>query len=267
MLGRFDGWAPLAIGLLLGAVLVPAAALAHGEKGEHVASFQDHLDDYEADVEELASRLDELVERYRRDSEAVDVDELVEAWEEVEYHAAVEEVATPLYPAIWQAIGGLRQAVKNGEDAETVRAKADRMVAALREGLGGLKLKARMQKATGTEGPDGDTASGPHAAFERIRQHLDEAVAAYDGGDPEEAKALIRDAYFNAFEGLEGGLIEEDPALVARLEEAFNAGLPGRINEGAATAKVRAKVASMKEELAEAEALLEGSGEEDSEVF
>ncbi|MFB6358534.1 MAG: hypothetical protein ABEJ96_05935, partial [Thiohalorhabdaceae bacterium] len=67
MLGRIDGWAPLAAGLLLAAVLAPTTALAHGEEGDHVASFQDHLDDYEADVEKLASRLDKLVERYRRD--------------------------------------------------------------------------------------------------------------------------------------------------------------------------------------------------------
>ncbi|MFB6259930.1 MAG: hypothetical protein ABEK42_04390 [Thiohalorhabdaceae bacterium] len=266
MLGRIDGWAPLAAGLLLAAVLAPTTALAHGEEGDHVASFQDHLDDYEADVEKLASRLDKLVERYRREGGA-NVAEFVAAWEEVKYHAAVENVATPLYPPIWQGISGLRQAVKDDADAATVRAKADQVVAALREGLGALKLKANMRETGGKSAESGGEESGPAAAFDRIRDHLDQAVAAYDNGKSDKAKALVRDAYFNNFEGLEGRLIEQDPALVTRLEEAFNAGLLGRINDGAPTGEVEAMVESMKEELAQAEALLEGAGEEDSEVF
>ncbi|MEF8794105.1 hypothetical protein [Thiohalorhabdus sp.] len=266
MLGKFDNWAALAAGLLLGAIMAPTTAVAHGDEGDHVAAFQDHLADYEADVEELASRLDELAERYRREGKAGNVAEFVAAWEEVEYHAAVEAVATPLYPPIWQAISGLRQAVKDGADAETVRARADAVVAALREGLGGLKLKASMRRAGAEEGTgDGDT--GPAAAFDRIRDHLDEAVAAYDEGNTEKAKDLVRDAYFNNFEGLEGELIEQDPALVTRLEEAFNAGLLGRINDGAPVGDVRGMVESMKEELAKAETRLKESADSSGEVF
>ena len=269
MAHRFGGLGLLAGGLLIGALAAPATALAHGEAGEHVAEFQDHLDDYEADVRKLDERLEALADRYARGKAgADDVKAFVEAWETVKYHAAVEKVATPLYPGIWQAISGLRQAIKAGEAPKVVRARTEAVAAALREGLGGLKLKAQTAK-TGEGGQTTGEAqdSGPAAAFARIREQLDDAVAEYADGHGEDAKQHIHDAYFNQFEGLEGDLIEQDPELVARLEEDFNGALPNLIDEGAPVSEVRRKAEAMKKALAEAEKLLEQAEGDHSEVF
>ncbi|KPV41085.1 hypothetical protein AN478_04000 [Thiohalorhabdus denitrificans] len=268
MAQRFGGTAILAGGLLAGALLTPGLALGHGEKGEHVEEFQDHLDDYGADVRKLGRHLDTLAERYAQGEDvAAEVDGFVEKWEAVQYHAAVEEVATPLYPPIWQAISGLRQAVEEGEDPGVVRERADRLTAALHEGLGGLKLKAGMEGDGASRAAEGDKAAGPEASFARIREGLDHAVEEYADGHSEDAKKHIHDAYFNEFEGLEGGLIEQDPDLVARLEEDFNGELPGLIDQGAPVEEVRAKVDEMKDALGRSEELLKEADKDQNEVF
>ncbi|MFA9462387.1 hypothetical protein [Thiohalorhabdus methylotrophus] len=266
------GGFPLLVGALLtGALLVPSLAFGHGEKGEHVEEFREHIDDYEAGVRKLTGQLEALAATYAEGQDVSDkVEGFVDAWKSVKYHAAVEEVATPLYPPIWQAISGLRQAVKKDEGPEAVRKQAARVTAALNQGLGGIKLRANLKDGTdmhSDHGREESEAHGPAASFDRIREHLDHAVSDYAEGNKREAKALIRDAYFNEFEGLEGGLIEQDPELVVQLEEAFNAELPGLINEGAPVDRVRSKVESMKQALMKSEEILKQADQGDSEVF
>lgn len=266
---RSGNAATLAATLLAGALfLYPVSALAHGEAGDHVEEFQNHLDDYANDVRDLANTLDALARDYAAGQAGPErVQAFVDQWEEVEYHAAVEKVATPLYPAIWQAISGLRQAVEEEEPAEVVQRRADAVAAALHQGMGGLRLKA----ATGGMEADPEEAQGeshgPEAAFQRIDELLDRAVAEYDEGHADDALDLIRSAYFDYFEGLEGDLIAQDAQRVAELEEAFNGVLPQLIENGAPVAEVRDQVQTMKDSLDTAEGLLEGSGGGSGEVF
>ncbi|MFP4183780.1 MAG: hypothetical protein ACLFRW_04285, partial [Halorhodospira sp.] len=176
-------------GVLLGAVLAPGAAWGHGEAGEHVAEFESHLDDYAANVETLSEQLAELVEGYRADDGEAEarIDRLTERWKEVEYHGAVEEVATPLYSPIWRAITDLRYAVEEDEGEATVQQRADALQAALHEGLGGLKLRASLKEdgQLGHDdhghGEDDDHGHGEAeaadagATLQRVREELDEA--------------------------------------------------------------------------------------------
>ena len=262
------GPTPLAATLLLGAsLLVPAGALAHGEAGEHVEEFQEHLDDYAADVRTLAESLDALARDYAAGEAGPErVQAFVDEWEEVHYHSAVETVATPLYPAIWQAISGLRQAVDEGAEAEVVRERTDAVAAALHQGMGGLRLTAA--RGGGPADDHGDSEPvGSAAAFQHIDELLDSAVAEYQAGHADDALELVRSAYFDYFEGLEGGLIEVDAQRVARLEEDFNGALPQLLESGASTDEVREQVQAMKESLDTAEGLLEESGSGSSEVF
>jgi len=99
-----------------------------------------------------------------------------------------------------------------------------------------------------------------------LAKQIDRVVEAHRDGD-DDAKSLIEDAYFNNFEGLEGGLIEQDPDLVADLEKDFNAHLLGLINGGVPEAEVQAKVDAMKDKLDRAEKLLEQAGDDHGEVF
>lgn len=263
------GSTPLAATLLLGAsLLVPAGALAHGEAGEHVEEFQEHLDDYAADVRTLADSLDALARDYAAGEAGPErVQAFVDEWEEVRYHAAVETVATPLYPAIWQAISGLRQAVDEGAEAEVVHERTDAVAAALHQGMGGLRLTAARGGGAAADDHGHDEPAGPEAAFQRIDELLDSAVAEYQAGHADDALELVRSAYFDYFEGLEGGLIEVDAQRVARLEEDFNGALPQLLESGASVDEVREQVQAMKESLDTAEGQLEEAGDGSSEVF
>ncbi|GEM_PF-1559352 len=272
MIDTGRGSTALAAAVLLGAVLVPGVSLGHGEAGAHVDAFEEHLDDYEADVQSLAGRLETLVDRYRAEEDrgaAEELEAFMAAWKEVKFHAAVEEVATPLYSPIWRAITDLHQALESGSPAEVVEQRARALRATLYEGLGGLRLRANldMSEPAGDGHATAEASSSAGATLARIREQLDEAVAAYGSGDTERARSLIEAAYFERFEGIEGGLIEADPELVTRLEAAFNAELPGLMVEGAPREAVADKVASMKEALGRAEALLGDADEASSEVF
>jgi len=269
MIHGFGARALLTGFFLTAAPAFPLSAFATGEAGEHVEDFQNHIEDYASDVRRLDQELDALAERYAQGKEvSSEMAAFVASWEEVKYHGAVEEVATSLYPPIWQAIGGLRQAVEAEESPEAVRQRADRLSAALHQGLGGLRIKAQMaqagdgsKEAAEPEEPDSEKA------FQDIRDRLDQAVAAYKEGKADRAKSLIRDAYFNRFEGLEGVLIEQDAGLVTRLEQAFHADLPGLINQEAPVDRVREQAEGMKKSLAEAEELYRQAKSDEGEVF
>jgi hypothetical protein len=253
----------------LALALLPGTVIAHGEVGDHVAEFQEHLDDYERDVRSLGKQIDRVVERHRAGDDDADeaAQELAHQWEEVKYHAAVEQVASPLYAPIWQALTALREAIQEDRGATTVAKRGQQLKAALHQGLGALKLKAQ-SAATGQATTEAEhTEEGAHATLRRIRDQLDHAVAEYADGHADDAKSLIQDAYFQNFEGLEGDLIEQDADLVADLEKDFNASLLGLINGGVPAQKVRDKVAEMKDKLERAEGLLEQAEQDRGEVF
>ncbi len=251
----------------LAALMTPAAAPAHGEAGEHVETYWQHLDTYENGV----ARLEKRLARITGDGVVTnkEVDAFVDAWEDVKVHAAIETRATPLYPAIWQGIYALRDAAKADDTRPaTVRRHAEATANALREGLGAVKYRAKTrggEKVADKHDESGET--GVAGTFHRIEEQLHKAVEAYEQGDAEKARGLIQDAYFNNFESVEGGLIEQDPELVTRLEQAFNAGLPGLISDGAAAERVHERLEEMETALHRAEKLLKQADKGDKEVF
>lgn len=249
------------------AVLLPGAAQAHGESGEHLEEFEEHLGDYEQEVEKLVGMLDGIVEDYAAGEDAAaGIDAFVHGWEEVGYHLAVETKATPLYPAIWQGISRLRGAVSKGAPVAEVRAARDALAAALWEGMGGVRLAAaRPEMASG--GGETHADEGSQATIHHIEEDLDHAVAEYAEGEVEEAKSIVHETYMSRFEGLEGALIEQDPELVVGLEENFNADLPMLMDRGAPVEEVQAQVDAMKKALARAEHLLMETETAKGEVF
>lgn len=107
-------------------------------------------------------------------------------------------------------------------------------------------------------------ASGDGAeVIERIEGDLHEAVEAYEAGNGDEARSIIKQTYLSNFEGIEGTLIENDPDLVEELEADFNEDLPGLIEEEASVSEVREEVESMESKLHEAEEILAAQDEED----
>lgn len=136
-------WIAPLIALCL-AALPPGPALAHGEiDEEHLAEFHLHLDDYEGEVEELIAEVRAIAAGSTTgDGTASALDELIEHWEEVGVHAAIETKASVTYPDIWQTLVVFRQAVEEDRGAEAVRAAADDLEAALWQAYGALRLAA-----------------------------------------------------------------------------------------------------------------------------
>jgi len=136
-------WIAALIALCLAAQPFDPAS-AHGEiDAEHVDEFHLHLDDYEEEVEELVAEIRAVADaRGRGDDAASALDGLIEHWEEVGVHAAIETKASVIYPDIWQALAAFRQAVAEERGAQTVTAVADDLEAALWQGYGALRFAA-----------------------------------------------------------------------------------------------------------------------------
>ena len=255
----------------------PNPAIAHGEMGDHVETFEQHLDDYTADVESMSDTLVHLREAQHA-GDAASLEPFLSRWHEAEYHEAVETVTTPLYPPIWAAISGVREALaQDSVDPAVLNERVATLQAALWEGLGALKLAAHeVRSGERTAAPTATDETGaraamtsedPKAALDRIRMHLEQAVSAFEQGDPKTAKARIRDAYYHHFEGLEGDLIPKDPELVVDLEEDFNAHLPALINRGASSAELNEAMTAVEDRLEAAQALLTEGDESTTTVF
>ncbi len=248
------------------ALALAGAAHAHGEYGEHVEHFEDHLDTYAADVEAMAATIDDVAAGDKT------MDALVEQWEAVKIHGAVE-VATPLYPPIWAGISQLRNALDNDADDAVVEARADQLKAALNQGLGALKWAATSGGQVSEDHHDDEHghdeshgATGP-AAVDTIVDELEQAVALYENNKLKQAQALIQKAYLQRFEYLEGDLIERDAKLVAALEEDFNGHLPTLMNNGAGMAAVNARLDTMRGRLNRARQMLADSDDDKPDVF
>ena len=132
--------------LLAGILLASSGAIASGVSDEEkLASFQDHMDEYEAEVGELVAAVDAIVADFGAGSLGEGrVEALIEQWEAVAVHEAIEYKVTIAYPGIWQGIVGLKQAVDGGKSAEAVAASGERLKAALWQGLGALRLAAAL---------------------------------------------------------------------------------------------------------------------------
>ena len=239
-------------------LFLPVFGQAHGDD-EGVEDFHEHLDDYAQEVDRFSARVHELVDRRVAGEELTEaqLDGLIDAWEEVDVHLAMELEATPLYPGVWQALIGFRQAAEAGVPVAELRERADAVRDALMQGLGGLRLAAAQVEKAAASG-SGPEPMDADASLDAIVEALDAAVAAYEADDLARAESLIHEAYRQRFEDLEGDLSEQDSELVSDLEAAFNARLPLLMQEGAALARVQAEVRAMEESLERARRLLQG---------
>ena len=254
---------------LLALVLAFSSAHAHGDYEADVDEFHLRLDEYRQDVMRLLDCADEIAAAYSNEADAeTSAQKLIDLWEEVAVHGAIERKASILYPPVWQAISNLQQALKTDAGEADLQAAQDDLAVALWQGLGGVTLAANqyeqgMDQVAAPAAPEGDYAEQIAA----IRDELEQAVQAYADNDVKQAQKLVYNAYMQRFEFLEADLIAQDAELVEKLELDFNAGLPQLMQQGADVAAVREKLARMNAELDQAEALLAASEANRSEVF
>lgn len=260
----------LGASLLLASAFVTQPALANGPIGEHVNHLQENLKDYSEEVEWMVGKVDTMVSNYSKSgAKAVKSDDLIEYWESVKFHSAIETNYVPVYASIWQGIYGVKMAIDNNKPAQEVRKQQKAMNIALWQGLGAVKLAAKFQqkglldtvKATATEGM---TQS---ATIDEIKHKLDRVVAKFAERLNDEATEIVHDTYLHLFEGVEGTLIEQDAKLVEVLEKDFNVTLPQTIKSAKSVDEVRDVVSDMHTKLDRAKTLIKKAEESRKDVF
>ena len=251
---------------LIGAALLFAQTVsAHGDDAPSVAEVGEHIGDYENEIADMNDTVAAIVADYDKgDSVGERVDELVDTWENVEFHEAVETHAMVLYPPIWTALGGLREAVDEPDATAEVQSWQARFDHALHEGVGALKLVAAQGAAAPTPKP---AEPADASTIDIIKRNLDTVVERYRSGDVEAANALLHQTYMERFEGIEGTLIESDADLVTDLEKDFNATLPLLMEKSASPNKLASAVESMQAKLDRAQTILDEAADNKPSVF
>ncbi|MGQ9427331.1 hypothetical protein ACXYTJ_14165 [Gilvimarinus sp. F26214L] len=242
-------------------------AYANGEIGEHVNDLEAHIDDYTGEVRWFLDEADTIVDRYESKPESADPAKLIENWEAVDFHAAIETSFVPVYASIWQGIFGVHDGIKQGKPVAEVREQQQALEEAMWQALGAVKLAAKYQ-AEQPVASDTSLAADPVATLSEVREQLDRVVAKYAERDLEAATSIVHDTYATRFEGVEGALIEQDAALVEDLEKDFNVTLPLRIEGGKVpVAEVKSVVEAMQVKLERAQALLREAEQNRRSVF
>lgn len=232
---------------------------ANGVITEHVNHLQDHLGQYTEEVHWLIDNFGSVVDTYEKQGKkAANTDKLIEFWEEVDFHSAIETQFVPIYASIWQGIYGVKQNIDKGASIEIVRKEQEKLNQALWQALGAVKLAAQYQQRgliKKIQTSEVEPTSAPEI-LEDIKTRLDRVVAKYAEQLHEVAVTLVHDTYLQRFEGIEGALIEQDAHLVEDLEKDFNVTLPQALNGKNSVDQVRQVVETMKTKLDRAKKLL-----------
>lgn len=243
------------IGLL---ALLTGTATANGPIGDHVNDLQAHLGEYSEEVVWLIDQIDGIVSNYEQGGlAAAHPESVVEHWEAVKFHAAIETNYVPIYASIWQGLFAVREAIEAEQPLAEVEAQQAMLEQTLWQALGAVKVAAQFQARGLTGAVENTVATTPVETLDEVKLRLDRVVAKYAERLPEEATSIVFDTYLTRFEGVEGDLIEQDADLVEDLEIDFNVTLPQAIERGASVDQVRSVVRAMHSKLDRAKSLLE----------
>ncbi|WP_372761084.1 hypothetical protein, partial [Pseudoalteromonas sp.] len=221
-------------------------------------------------VEWIIAKVDTMVSDYEtKGAKAVNSDDLIEYWESVKFHSAIETNYVPVYASIWQGLYGIKMAIDNKQTPSEVRTQQQALNNALWQGLGAVKLAAKFQdkgllasiKATSSK------EITQSATIDEIKHRLDRVVAKYAERLNDEATSIVHDTYLHLFEGVEGTLIEQDAKLVEILEKDFNVTLPQAISSNKSVDAVRDVIADMQAKLSRAQQLIEQAEKNRKDVF
>lgn len=260
----------LGVSLLLASAFITQPILANGPIGEHVNHLQANLKSYAEEVEWMVGKVDTMVSDYdTKGAKAVKTDDLIEYWESVKFHSAIETNFVPVYASIWQGIYGVKMAIENKQPAAEVRKQQQAMNNALWQGLGAVKLAAKFQQQ-GLLANVTTTATKEmtqSATIDEIKHRLDRVVAKFAERLNDEATEIVHDTYLHLFEGVEGTLIAQDANLVEVLEKDFNVTLPLAISSNKSVDEVRNVISDMQTKLDRAKTLIEKAEKTRKDVF
>ncbi|MAT94957.1 MAG: hypothetical protein CME59_20495 [Halioglobus sp.] len=258
----------LRMAFALAALLVASQTWASGAIGDHVNAMADHIEQYSGEVAWLIGKVDSMVDTYAKDgAEAAAPAALVDYWEAVDFHSAIETHYIPLYASIWQGLFGVRTAIEQGVPVAQVREEQARLERVLWQSLGAVKMAAQYQARGLLPRVETTSADTPRESVDVIKQRLDRVLAKYAEQLPKEAIGIVQETYLNLFEGIEGALIEQDAELVEELELDFNVTLPTAIQDGKPVNDVRAVIQAMQDKLDTCKALLTAAEQSRGKVF
>lgn len=243
---------------------------ANGLVGEHVNHLSDNMNKYTEEVHWLIEKVDGIVSRYNSDgAKAAKADAVVEHWEEVDFHAAIETNYVPVYASIWQGLYGVKQSIDNNSSITKVREEQEKLEQVLWQALGAVKLAAQYQER-GLLDKIKVTKTGPTNSIEalsEIKMRLDKVVAKYAEKLVDTSVNIVHDTYLNLFEGVEGELIALNADLVEDLEKDFNVTLPQALQQNTGVDNVRKVVNLMQGKLDQAKSLLKKAEQGKKDVF
>jgi hypothetical protein len=260
---------PQLLAVVLAAMMISGGpAQANGEIGDHVKNMKAHINEYTDEVNWLLEQVDSIISTYEKQgAKAAKPTQLVDDWESVKFHPAIESNFVPLYAKIWQGLYGVQEAILKEKPIAEVRKQQALLEQALWQSLGAVKMAAKFQ-AEGHQSASGSVkAMGPVATIDEIKHNLSEVVVEFADKKYAAAKELVHETYETRFEGIEGALIEQDAELVEDLEKDFNVTLPGKLNAEASMESLKQVVDAMQKKLDRARALLVKAQENKRDVF
>ena len=206
-----------------------------------------------------------MLERYAQAGpDAVDAAQLVDWWEEVKVHGAIETNYVPVYASVWQGLIGVKEGIEQGRPLADLRAEQRALSRAMWQGLGAVKLAASLQ---GTQAGERKTAGSPEQAVDAILLNLDRVIISTPKATPTLPSRWYMTPTPIALKASRANLIEQDAALVEDLERDFNVSLPRALQDGSDMAAVKQIVAAMKDKLRTADTLLQQALANQKDVF
>ncbi len=257
-----------AAALVVFGLFFSSVAHADGAIGEHVNDLKGHLDEYTEEVTWLLDKVGGIVDTYEKSgAKAAKPEAVVDHWEAVDFHSAIETNYIPLYASIWQGLFGVRLAIEEEKPVAQVRAEYEKLESALWQSLGAVKVAADYQARGLLPAVANTEAASPVETVDIIKRELHRVVAKYAEKLPDEALEVVQQTYLTRFEGIEGDLIAFDADLVEDLEIDFNVRLPKAIEGGKTVDEVRGVVEAMQGKMDRCKALLEAAEAKRSDVF
>lgn len=254
--------------LLLVLLAAPLSVQANGPVGDHVNELQGHLKEYTTEVDWLITQITNMVDTYeQKGAKAAKPEMVVDHWEAVKFHAAIETNYIPLYASIWQGLFAVRQSIEAKEPVSVVRAHLADLDRVLYQSLGAVKMAAQFQDQGLLQQVATREAVTPTETLIEVKQKLDRVLAKYAEQLSDEAIKIIQELYLTRFETVEGVLIEQDADLVEDLEIDFNVRLPKAIQDGKSIDEVREVILAMQAKLDQSRALLKAAEQKRQKVF
>ncbi|GGD52877.1 hypothetical protein [Lacimicrobium alkaliphilum] len=259
----------LALSMGISMLLASSPVTANGPIGDHVNQLQTHLPTYAQEVDWLIGKVDGMVGTYEAKGKGgVNSEELIEHWEAVDFHAAIETNYVPVYALIWQSLFGVKDGIAKEKPVAVIRQEQQKLEQSLWQALGAVKLAAQYQQQgkLAKRGNDNQLTE-PNQILAEIKHRLDRVVAKAAEKLPQQATDIVHNTYLNLFEGLEGRLIAEDAELVESLEKDFNVTLPLALKNQSDVEEIRKVVSTMQVKLDKASTLLQQAQSQSRDVF